>query len=28
MITAGWYGDVIAGKLQEKIGEVKNVWGK
>jgi len=28
MITSGWYGDAIAGKVQEKISQVKKVWGK
>jgi len=28
MITSGWYGDAMAGKVQEKIGEIKKVFGK
>jgi hypothetical protein len=29
MITSGWYGNAIAGgKVQEKISQVKKVWGK
>jgi hypothetical protein len=28
MITSGWYGDAMAGKVQEKIGQIKKVFGK
>ena len=28
MITASWYGDVIAGKVQGKNGQVKKVFGE